>query len=364
MNKNNFWHHFESVPGGKALLQVWQEVFGAEFRLVQPFLQATPERGGLYPCPRNPPCDCDHEVREDFEGEFVAVCTCGDGGCAPIKLSPEGALIYELNRRALGNAICGALGLDMANRTITPNGGSLEIGSYAPLHAPVFLCFPANAADLLRELEELLSRGSGPFVILTPTRAHIMSVLDNTVDRCGSAILALSVIVEPHESAGFRATKALAPALAQWTDRVASLRGHGKALEKVLLKLATATDRMDAPIAKEQDVPEEVAIQAFALVKALDSEEASRLGPPSVPTVFRLYCMEELSSSEIAKRVGCAKLTVLRRLQLIRARTGMDPSTFRRFSSQFAKIEEQMRDPRAAHIHRKRMIDDEGQEDE
>ncbi|PWU18784.1 MAG: hypothetical protein C5B50_08275 [Verrucomicrobia bacterium] len=363
MKSNRFWPHFDSIPGGRALLSVWQNIFGAEFGCVQPFLQPTAERAPLLPCSRTPPCDCDHELREDIEGGFVAVCTCGDGDCPPIQVPPEQTLVYELNRQKLGHAICGALGLNITPGTASTSKGAMELGLYAPLHAPVFLYFPESEADLLRELEGLLSQRPGPILVLIPTRIHFTSAVESA-QRSGCSVLALSVVLEVLEGARFRTTKSLVPALAEWTQRVATFRSNGDALEKLLAKLAAASDQRDSPIAGENELPESAATQAFALVKKLDSEEKARLGHPSVLTVFRLFCIEQLNATQIANRVRCSKLTVLRRLKLLQASTGLHPTVFRRFSSHFAEMEEQMRDPRAAHIHRKRMIYDEGEEDE
>jgi DNA-directed RNA polymerase specialized sigma24 family protein len=85
---------------------------------------------------------------------------------------------------------------------------------------------------------------------------------------------------------------------------------------------------------------------------------------PSVLTVFRLYCMEELTSDQIARKTGCSKTTVVSRLRLIRKKIGVDPASLRRFSSHLQKIEQDISDSRAEHIHRKRLIYDEGDGEE
>jgi hypothetical protein len=76
-------------------------------------------------------------------------------------------------------------------------------------------------------------------------------------------------------------------------------------------------------------------------------------------TVFRLYCIRGRSISEVAGDLECSRTTVFRRLQAIRAATGVEPEALRRFSPHFAKIEAQISDPRAKHIYRKNLIDDE-----
>jgi DNA-directed RNA polymerase specialized sigma24 family protein len=108
-------------------------------------------------------------------------------------------------------------------------------------------------------------------------------------------------------------------------------------------------------------VPEDVARQAFRLLQQLDSEQIVK--PPTVLAVFRLYCMEELTAEQVAGRCGCSKGTVINRLKLIREKTKMEPDELRRFSRQFDKIEDDIRESKATHIHRKRMIDDSPGED-
>jgi len=74
--------------------------------------------------------------------------------------------------------------------------------------------------------------------------------------------------------------------------------------------------------------------------------------------------MEELSADQIATKCHCSKAAVVRRLKLIRAKTGADPKDLRRLSPHLNKIEDDITDPRAAHIHRKRLIYDDPDQDE
>lgn len=87
----------------------------------------------------------------------------------------------------------------------------------------------------------------------------------------------------------------------------------------------------------------DAAQRAFALVRSLDTEKP--LPPPSVLTVFRLYCMEELSAAQVARNCHCSKPTILRRLKLIEKRTGIAPQQLRRLLPHIAKLEDKLRDP-------------------
>lgn len=112
---------------------------------------------------------------------------------------------------------------------------------------------------------------------------------------------------------------------------------------------------------KPEPVAEDVARRAFQLVEQLDSEQVVKA--PTVLTVFRLYCVEEMTADKIARHCGCAKGTVINRLKIIREKTGMEPDELRRFSDHFTKIEEDASDARAEYIHRKGLIDENSEED-
>jgi len=70
-----------------------------------------------------------------------------------------------------------------------------------------------------------------------------------------------------------------------------------------------------------------VARAAFALLEKLDS--GRRRPPPSIPRVFRLYCIDGLSAAQVARKCRCSKAAVIRRLNLIRQKTGLSPALLR-----------------------------------
>jgi hypothetical protein len=105
-----------------------------------------------------------------------------------------------------------------------------------------------------------------------------------------------------------------------------------------------------------RDIDENLARHAFALVQQLESERP--LPPPTTLAVFRLYCIDALSAAQAARKCHCSKATILNRLALIRKKTGLDPAKLRTLSPHIAKIENEISDPRARHIHRPAAIDD------
>jgi len=112
--------------------------------------------------------------------------------------------------------------------------------------------------------------------------------------------------------------------------------------------------------APKEELDEDVARRAFALVQQLDSGATNKA--PTTLTVFRLYCMEELSAAQIARKYRCSKATIISRLNCIRAKTGVDPANLRRLSAHLGKMEADLTDSRAERIHRKNLIYDKEQE--
>jgi transposase len=67
-------------------------------------------------------------------------------------------------------------------------------------------------------------------------------------------------------------------------------------------------------------------------------------------TVFRLYCIENLSLEQVRKKLQCSRGTITNRLRTIRQKTGTDPAALRAYSAQFTRIEQTLSDPRARRI--------------
>jgi len=66
---------------------------------------------------------------------------------------------------------------------------------------------------------------------------------------------------------------------------------------------------------------------ALALLDRLDSASPPR--PPTVLAVFRLYCIQQMTITEVARACRCSVGTVCNRLKLLRAKTGLNPEKLR-----------------------------------
>ena len=371
---NLAWGGLESLPGLRGIPSVWRRRLGEHLSSFRPFLQARPERAAGFFCER---CGCIHEVVSQapellaaltagmtptgvtsdkyrssvaadvsrrtiseeklapthvggycLDGSLVAVCTCDLWNCPDLELSPAELVVLEWNWARFSRALCRAFGLD--SKFVELNlWQTCQIGSWSADAVPVILTIQSERNEFRRVVAELVARLRRPFILLAPTSRHLDATATELLANVKAGFFALDSHVLLAEHGALRAAKTPGELFAQFNPEPSELQDQN------------------------------VARQAFALLEKLDAECPAR--PPTPLTIFRLYCIEELSTTQICRRCHCSKSTVINRLKLIRAATGMEPDELRRVSAHFSKIEDDLRDSRAEHIHRKRLIyDDDG----
>ena len=319
------WLALEAIPGLVALGPVWRELVGPQFPAFRALcLQPSALQVRAYPCPRG--CGCNHAVipRHDGTGA-VAVCRCNPPACPDILLSAFEITPLEVSRPRLGRALSKALGLTHKFAEM-PAPGTFQFGAWSADAVPALLTIQVQNSSFRRAVAELAAQLRLPFMLFAPT--------PDFLDAPSQAIL-------QNLHAGFFA------------------------LNHQLILTEAGTLQPSAPPGQlfiafnpqPKEIDLEVAQRVFALVRNLDTEK--RLGPPTLLTVFRYYCIEELSSGQIARKCGCSKPSVLRRLGLIRARTGVDPRDLRRLSPHIAKLEEEMADARAGNLRARGFMEEE-----
>ena len=168
-----------------------------------------------------------------------------------------------------------------------------------------------------------MARLGKPFILFGPTSRHLDTHCIELLEKAGAEFFSLAATIILTHNATLQCAKTPGDLFAKFT-----------------------------PQPKETDLS--VAEHAFALIKALDPA----CKPPLPLTIFRHYCIDNLSMNEIALRCLCSKGTVLNRIDLIREKTGIDLETFRQVSGHLDKVEDTTTDARASHIHRKNLIDD------
>jgi hypothetical protein len=236
---------------------------------------------------------------------LLAVCRCDEPHCPDLPLTPVEAVLLELSWTKLGRAICGALDLDSRPLDLGLIN-TRQIGSWSAAAVPVILTIQTDHAWFRGHVLELVSRLKGRFILLAPTSAHYDAVAQELIENANAGFFSLEENVRLLPSGLLQATRTPGKLFARFTPDPRSEPG------------------------------EDVARQAFALVEQLETGGKA----PGALAVFRLYCMEGLSADKVARKLGCSKPTVLRRLKLIEQRVGMRVEKLRRYAPQCEEMEQ------------------------
>jgi hypothetical protein len=199
-----------------------------------------------------------------------------------------------------------------------------------------------------------------PFIFLTPTKRFCTLTVQRALRRHGSTQLALAGMVALTSPGHLEILPSEKQSVELVLGEFAKRVPEGKALERAVARVEAKLDviaKMSREVRPDTEgVTEDVARQAFELVKKLDEAHTTRR--PSLLTVFRLYCVNEMSAERIAQHCACSKATVINRLRVLAEKTGVSPERLRRYSAQFEKMEEDLTDWRAKRIYRQGLTDD------
>lgn len=307
-----------------ALEWAWRRMVGEQFPAFRTLcLEPSSSQAVRFPCPSG--CGCNHLIipRHDRTGA-VAVCRCATPSCPDIPLTLQEITPLQVSWHRLGLALRKAFGLAGPHADLFPPN-TFQFGSWSVDAVPAILTIQVQNSVFRRAVAELAAELRQPFILFAPTS----DFLD----------VPSKIILENHGAAFFA------------LDTHVILTDHG-----TLQPIGAPGDLFARFTPQPSDADVEAASRAFALVRNLDTETVLR--PPSLLAVFRHYCIEELSASQIARKFGCSKPTVLRRLALIRARIGVDPRQLRRLSPHIAKLEATLSDPKAVHIDPKSFLEE------
>lgn len=311
------WSVLESIPTLLASQTEWRRQLGPCYEAFEMLcLQPTPYRVRRVRCPHG--CGCDRLVVTRHANEAIGVCTCTPPSCPDVPLAPEDISTLEVSTGRLGRALCKAFGLAIRHTPLAVPG-TCQFGAWSVAAVPVILTVQVQRAAFHAAIAELVAQLRQPFILFTPTMDFLDARCLGMLRNCGAACFALQDHVALTESGALRPMVQPGELFAPFT-----------------------------PQPKEADL--DVAARAFALVRKLDTDQP--LPAPSLLSVFRLYCMEELSYAQIAHQYKCSKTSVVRRVSLLRRRTGLDPLALRRMSPQIAQLEKSLNDPRASRIRR------------
>ena len=307
----------EKLPGLAAAAIEWRELLHDNAGSDSQFLKPAGRLVESCRCPLG--CGCAHQVVPADKGLFAAVCVCdASGGCEDMELRSEDLQVHELNVPKLAREIARALECRPLFSQM-PVRQTWQIGAWSAAAVPVLLTIPADPGAVRRAAAELAGRLRSRFILLCPTAAAIDAAALELLANAHSAVFTLETLLR------------LCPG-----GRLEPRGSPGTVFSSF------------TPEPAEPGL--DVARKAFALIQQLEAR--SPKSPPTVSTVFRLYCIETLSAARIARQCRCSKTTVIERLQRIRKATGVDPASFRQMASHFESIEDGLSDSRAPHLYR------------
>jgi hypothetical protein len=350
--KAGLWSSLEILSTQAALLLEWQQALEDEFTGARAFLRPTQQQSESYPCVHPVSCGCRHRVVFETPDEISAICDCEEAGCDPILLRAEDLIVYALNGEMVATAVREALQFDESERGDVGESRSCLIGTWGVRRSRVFFYVPLSENGLLNEIDRLCLVSSEPFILLTPTSRFCTPMVQRALRRHGSAQMGLAGVVALTEPGQLELTPSAKPIvkalLGDFGKRIAEGTPLERAIHRVEKKLNTIAKNR-AP-SESAAISEDVARQALEIVKKLDTGRPMK--KPSLLTVFRLYCINEMSAAQIAGQCGCSKGTVIDRLNVLANRVGMPLAQLRTYSPQFERTEKEIDDWRARRIDR------------
>jgi len=321
----NLWTALELGTG--AIPSVWRERAGEQFDTIRSaFLQPRPEPAKSFPCRK---CGCAHNVTIYAPDDIIAVCACESWNCDDMILTPADIEVLELNWAKLGRALCKAFGLD-ARTADLGLADTVQIGSWSCDAVPVILTIQRERYDFQHVVAMLAARLRKKFILLAPTSRNLDATSHELLANFGAEFFALDTHLTLTDHGAFH-----------------SRTTPGELFAKFTPQPNDAVDENDAR-------------RAFAIMDKLDTE--SRRKAPSVLTVYRMYCREILSARESAKRCRCSVGTILDRLRMIHAATGLSLVALRSLSPHIERVRESLTDSRARNVHAKSALYGDDQE--
>ncbi len=189
---------------------------------------------------------------------------------------------------------------------------------------PVILTIQQNSQELRAVIAELGLRLRRPYILIGPTNHHLDAHCHELLAHAGAAYFPLEHTVIVSTNGNLHAAKTPGDLFIKFNP--------------------------DPESENNEDMPRQV----FGVVKALECEQPCKW--PTVFAVFSMYCKEELSAGQFARKCHCSNATIISRLKLLRLRLGCHPARLRRYSAHFERMEESLSDPRARRLYRKGAI--------
>ncbi len=286
--KGDFWEGINAIGPDGTIMMEWERRMGSALELVMPFLKLTGQAQDYIACPKSTGCGCAHSVSETHRGELVATCQCTDedSDCETYQLEPEDMLRHSLDGRLFSEEVRKALGFAPPSGAAYASSDLREIGTYAAVAAPVYLCLAGRNA-LLRELVKLQGLREGPFLVLTATGTSWSEEVEAMARPHGGGHISLSSVLVPDRQQ-FRVVAALQPMLDEFAKRLVSLRRSGETLVSIHREIAAVRHDYAELRTAKQRLERMLAEGMFAFTRKVD------------PVSFKVFCAI-LADGDVAK---------------------------------------------------------------
>jgi hypothetical protein len=346
------WNSLEVLSTQAALLMEWKQELGEYLAAARAFLRPTQEQVESYPCPQPICCGCRHRLVIESEDHVSALCDCEEAACDPITLRASDLIVYAMDGRMLAAAVRRAFQFDELETSGFEETRSRMVGCWGVRRSRVLFHVPLSESTMLKEIDRLCAAIPDPFILLTPTSRFCTPMVQRALRREGCAQMPLLGAVNLTGRGLLELIPAAKPTVDALLGDFGKRVAEGKPLE---LAIARVEEKLNAIAKSRTAVPneavsEDVARQTMELVKKLDA--GPRLKNPSLLTVFRLYCVNNKSSREIAFQCGCSRAVVMKRLSLLAGKIGVPLVKLRTYSAQFEQMDDHVRDSRARRIDR------------
>ncbi len=294
---SNPWLSLEVLPSLTAILPVWRFRTGDDFPALRALCLDPSDRvAAIYPCRKYGVCG--FRIVHQPDGSITGYCESRPPKCPDAQFSKNDVAVLELNWQKLGRAICKAFGLDYKFADLGL-WKTYQIGTWSADAVPAILSIKHEIKYQHSAVAHLVSTLNQKFILFAPTNRTMDVPCLQILNRVHAEFFPLDKTTTLTQNGTLHSVKTPGELFANFT-----------------------------PQPKETD--KSVAERAFALVQQLDTNGPKK--PPSVLTVFRLYCIEELSAEQIARKTHSSKATIVRRLVRIRQKTGIEPKDLRRIS--------------------------------
>lgn len=164
------WRALERIPGLLAVLEVWRQECGEDFRFTAPHLRPTDRIGGRYPCP-NAFNGCPRRIIDYDDDEFAAICQDTHQRCDRVPLTKREAIDHSLDLAGLLDPVLRAAAIrPQALSQCAPGLWAVGLSEQPHLrNLPVYFLLAHSVGTFDAAAARLLLDVKGSFQLLLPT---------------------------------------------------------------------------------------------------------------------------------------------------------------------------------------------------